>query len=316
MAKRLTDLNRKQAEWLLAAVIVARATAYMFSQIILQSMGLFNLLAVRFLFAFAILVVLFRGRLRAMDRRTLLCGAALGGAFFLVMTAEMGALLFTTTSTVSFLENTAIIIVPLMTAALAKRLPKGSAVASAAVALAGVGLLTLQNGLAGFSAGHLIALAAAFLYAATIILTDRFSHTADAMVLGVLQIGVMGALSLIASFLLESPRMPAGLTEWAPMVVLIVVCTIFGFTLQPVAQSKTSAEKAGVFCALNPAASAVLGTVFLHEYLGVSGLAGAALILLSIFIPQLWEKRLQKRLRKRSRKKEAGPHSRISAFPG
>ena len=113
--------------------------------------------------------------------------------------------------------------------------------------------------------------------------------------LGVLQIGVMGVLSLAASFLFESPRMPAGLTEWAPLAVLIIVCTIFGFTLQPVAQSKTSAEKAGVFCALNPAASAVLGTVFLHEHLGVSGFAGAVLILLSIFLPQLWEKRFHKK---------------------
>ena len=295
MAAKLGQLNRKQAEWLLAAVIVARATAYMFSQIILQSMGLFNLLAVRFLIAFAILAVLFRGRLKVMDRRTLLYGAALGGAFFLVMTAEMGALLFTTTSTVSFLENTAIILVPLMTAMLGRRLPDGAAVVSAAVALAGVGLLTLQNGLSGFSAGHLIAMTAAFLYAATIILTDRVSRRADALVLGVLQIGVMGVLSLIASFILESPRLPAGPAEWGPMVVLVIVCTIFGFTLQPVAQSKTSAEKAGVFCALNPAASAVLGVVFLHEHLGFGGAAGAALILLSIFIPQLWERRQQKK---------------------
>lgn len=295
MAKRLTDINRKQAELLLAAVIVARATAYMFSQILLQTMGMFNLMAVRFLIAFAVLAVLFRGRLKAMDRRTFLCGAVLGVSFFVVMIAEMGALLLTTTSTVAFLENTAILIVPLMTAALGRRLPQGSAVASALVALAGVGLLTLQNGIAGFSWGHLIALTAAFLYAATIILTDRFSHRADGLTLGILQIGVMGVLSLIASFILESPRMPAGLHEWAPMIVLIVVCSIFGFTLQPVAQSKTSAEKAGVFCALNPAASAILGVVFLHEHLGFAGVCGAALILLSIFIPQLWEKCRQKK---------------------
>ncbi len=66
--------------------------------------------------------------------------------------------------------------------------------------------------------------------------------------------------------------------------------------------------------------SALLDMLFLHEHLGFGGFAGAVLILLSIFIPQLWERRLEKRLHigwhKRPHKKEAGSHSRISAFPG
>ena len=42
------NLSRSRAELLLAGVIIARATSYMFSKLILKGMGVFNLLGVRF----------------------------------------------------------------------------------------------------------------------------------------------------------------------------------------------------------------------------------------------------------------------------
>ena len=53
------------------------------------------------------------------------------------------------------------------------------------------------------------------------------------------------------------------------------------------AQRYTSAETAGLFCALNPLVAAILGAAVLHEQLGVTGFAGIALILLSILVPHL-----------------------------
>ena len=71
-------MSRRVSEMLLASVIAARATSYLFSKLILQGMGIFNLMAVRFLLAFALLAVPFFPRLRRMDRRTLLGGAIMG----------------------------------------------------------------------------------------------------------------------------------------------------------------------------------------------------------------------------------------------
>ena len=59
------------AELLLAGVIVARATSYLFSKLILEGMGLYNLLALRFSLAFLLLAALFFRRLRGIDRKTL-----------------------------------------------------------------------------------------------------------------------------------------------------------------------------------------------------------------------------------------------------
>ena len=68
------------------------------------------------------------------------------------------------------------------------------------------------------------------------------------------------------------------------VLALAVVCSGFGFTLQPVAQEGTTAERAGMFCALNPLVASVLGVVFLHEHIGIQGIVGAALILAGILL--------------------------------
>ena len=284
-------MTRKQAETLLAAVILARSTSYLFTKIGLQSIGTFNLLALRSLFAFVLLSLMFRKRLRGIGIKTVLRGAALGAAFFLVMTAELNGLKSTDTSTVSFLENTAIIFVPLFEALLMRKLPKGISILSALAAILGVGFLTLKNGTISFTTGEIYCVAAAMLYAASIILTDRLSHKDDGFIIGLLQVGFMGLFALIASFVWETPRFPQGGTEWGVILVLAIVCSGFGFTFQPVAQSKTTAERAGLFCALNPAFASLMGVVFLSEPVTAQGLIGSALILFSLLIPHLFGKK-------------------------
>ena len=138
-------MSKKAAEWLLAGVIFARSTSLLFAKVGLESMRPLNLLAVRFCLAFAVLCVIFWKKLRHVTKTDLLHGMILGGAFFAVMTCEVFGLTMTTASTVSFLTNTAIVIVPLFEAVLHRTAPNRRALLCAAVTLAGVGFLTLKK---------------------------------------------------------------------------------------------------------------------------------------------------------------------------
>lgn len=109
--------------------------------------------------------------------------------------------------------------------------------------------------------------------------------------MGIVQVGTIGTLALIASFLAESPHLPQGTYQWLYLSVLVVVCTGFGFTLQPRAQSHVSAERAGLFCAISPAIAALLGTLVLGERLGLLGVLGLMMILLVILLPYVTDKR-------------------------
>ena len=288
-------MNRKQAELLLAAVIIARSTAYLFSKLVMNELAPLNLMAVRFLLAFVFLFVLFFRRVINIDKTSFINGVILGTVFFAVMCAELFGLKFTDSSTTSFLENTAIVFVPLFEACICKRLPRPLSMLSAAAALAGVALLTLKAGAFSLTFGELLCILAAVLYAIAIIATDRLSKNGDPLLIGIVQVGVMGVLGLAGSLIFETPHLPSGGSQWLMIAVLAIVCTGFGFTLQPVAQSKTTAEAAGLMCALNPLVAGCLGVVFLNEPVSPAQIAGCILILAAISLPytRLFQKDLQ-----------------------
>lgn len=274
-------MTQRKAEMLLASLILARSASFLFTKIGMESIAIFNLLGIRFTLAFLLLAALFWRRLIHCRARTVFRGMLLGGAFFSIMTAELMGLRTTSTSTTAFLENTAVVFVPLFEAALQRRFPDQRIVINVGVASLGIALLTLQSSLS-LTQGEAFCILAAVLYALSIILTDRLSKRDDALMLGILEVGFMGLFGILAAFIFETPRLPSGGIEWGLILALAVVCTGFGFTLQPVAQNYTSSERAGLYCALNPVFAALLGSIFLHEQLGFRGVVGSILVLSAV----------------------------------
>lgn len=272
-------MSARNATILLAAIGVVRGSSFLFSKLLLEALEPFTLLAWRFLLAFVILGPLFNKQLRAMDKRTLLHGIVLGLLFAGVMGLEMWALLFTASSTVSFLEHTAIVLVPIFEALVFRTLPTRKAMLCTLVVMIGVGLLTLHGGFSSFSIGEALGLCGATIYAIAIIATARFARTDDTICLGVLQIGVLGLLSLGAALAFEQPSVPADGTQWLFLAIQVLLCTVFGFTFQPVAQRYLSAQTAGMLCATNPLTAAVLGILVLGEPHTLPVFVGMALII-------------------------------------
>ena len=272
-------VTTRNASILFAAVIGVRATAFLFSKLLLVDMGPFMLMGVRFLLAFALLAVVFLKNLRSMSRQTLARGLLLGALYFVVMGFELVSLTMAASSTVAFLENTAIVFVPLFEAALARRAPTFKALACTVVVMVGVGLLTLGDGFGTFGLGELLALLAGIFYAVTIIATARVSKEGEATALGVLQVGFIGLFGLVAGLAFETPVLPQTNLAWVYLAILVVLCTCFGFAFQPIAQKGISAQRAALLLAVSPLIAAVLGIIVLSEPFGLGTFAGMALIL-------------------------------------
>ena len=200
------------------------------------------------------------------------------------MTADMHALRISPASTVPFRENTAIILVPLVQAALLRRRPGRQELLPAGLALLGVACLTLRGGVAGVGRGELLAMTAALFYTAVILLTGLLSRRGDPLVMGVDQVGTIALLATGASLLFETPRLPQTGREWGSILALALVCSCFGFTFQPIAQRRMPAQRAAQFCAIGPLSASTLSAVFYHERFGPVGLAGAGLILAAILL--------------------------------
>ncbi|MBO4288687.1 MAG: DMT family transporter [Lachnospiraceae bacterium] len=286
MEQRESANNANPYEFLLAGVISLRATSFVFSKLLLQSLGTFNLLAIRFLLAFFLLALLFHKRMAKITKKEAFSGLLIGTLFFLVMSCEMTALKQAETSLVSLLENCSIILVPVLEAVLLRRLMGKTELLSALIAMAGVFCLAASKG--SLSGGVTFGLLAAFFYACAILVTGKLAKDApDPLAIGIIQVGTMGTLSLIAALGKGGFSLPQGGRQWLFLAILAVICTGFGFTLQPVAQSKVSVKRAGLFCAINPAVASLIGIVFLHERMTLLSVLGLILILFSIALPHL-----------------------------
>ena len=117
MNKTDKSLPIRSAILLMAAVAVARGMSFIFSkQLLAGGMEPFNLLGVRSLIAFAVLMAFFGRRVIASvgcNHHNLTAGMLLGFVYFLIMTLELNGLRYTTAATASFIENSAVVLVPL-----------------------------------------------------------------------------------------------------------------------------------------------------------------------------------------------------------
>lgn len=256
----------------------------MFTKKLLMDMETFNILAFRFIVAFILLFLIFFKKMIRIDKKTLVGGIVIGLAFFATMAGETLALNTLDSSTTSFVEHTAIVLVPIFESILTKKLPQPLIIICDIITIIGVGFLTISSGGFRLEPGEIIALLTAIAYAWGIIFTTRFSQNGKTIELGVIQIGVMGILSLITTFLFETPRLPSEPNQWLYFGYLIIVCTGFGFTLQPLAQSRISSELASLLCAVNPMGAAICGAVFLHETFSLPEIIGCILIMTGIVI--------------------------------
>lgn len=296
-------MSRQHAELLVFTALLLRASSFLFNKLGISEIAPLTLLSLRFMLAFLPMVLIFHKRMRRLNRRTLFHGMLLGGICFTMMFLELVGLKTISSSSSCFLESTAIVLIPLFAVFTTKKRPNMSALFCALMAMAGIGLLTLKDGALTLGIGEWLTLLAAIFLALIILLTDRFAKEDDTVLLGILQNGFTGLFALPLAFLFEEPQLPATPQLWSVVVVLVIFCTILGFTLQPVAQRYTTADRVGLLCAIPPMVIMLLDALFMGTTITMSGILGAILIIGSILLSKYLEKKpltLQKKIHQKN----------------
>ncbi len=277
-------LDKKGAMILMASIMVARGSSFIFSKWLMDGLEPMNVLAVRFTLAFVILAVIFHKKLLVLDKKTLFKGMLLGLGYTINMVVEMYSLRLIDAGTCSFIENSAIVIVPLYMAVLTRTFPQKKTIYCALVAFVGVGFLTISSGVSALNEGSLLAILSALIFGVCVVITDYVSREGDPVTMGVLQIGFMGLFSTILTFVMETPRLPINGIEWSMILMLALICSCFGFTFQPLAQKYLSAETAGVFTAINPLSTCLLGIMLGQEDADIFKLLGGILVVMAVLL--------------------------------
>lgn len=275
-------MTRFQAEVLLAGCLGLRGSSLLFSKTAMETISPMTLIGCRFLIAFVFMAVIFRNKLKNMNKREVMHSISIGVLLFFMMVFELEGLKTTPSSTTAFIENGAVVIVPFLSALIGHTGLKKNDLLSAFIVMCGIGFLTLKKEGFVLTTGELLVLGCAFCFALSIVLTDRFTQKDDPYVVGVIELLVVGLCGMISAFIFEPHAVPSGAREWGSILYLALVCSGVGFTLQPLAQKYTTAERTSLLGAFNPLTASVLGIIFLGERMNFANIIGAVLVLLGI----------------------------------
>ncbi|KWW21996.1 hypothetical protein AS888_05840 [Peribacillus simplex] len=276
-------MTQKQANLLLVTVSMGWGTSYVFMKLCADTISPFTTVALRFGIAFIVMVAIFSKKLIHTNIAMLTYSAIVGALLCGIFITLMYGMKTTTASTAGFLTSSTVILVPILRTFLIRKLPHKNIIYGVIIVSVGLALLIIKDDLT-FSMGSLYCLVAALLYAIYIILINSFVRQVDALLLGICQLGFACFYAIIGNFIFETPALPNEVMDWLAILGLALICTAYGFVMQPIAQKYTSPESTGFLFSLEPIFSAIFAFVFLYENMGIQGYLGALLILAGVFL--------------------------------
>lgn len=195
-------------------------------------------------------------------------------------------LLYTSASNSGFITGLFIIFIPVFMYLFRRERPTWLQGASAALALAGMWLLT--GGVSGFNLGDALTLVAAAAYSVHLIVTDKYVKAeADTVLLAFHQFWMVSALSFGIALLRGSSLAVASANGWGVILFLAVFPTLTAFFIQMLAQRHSEPFKVGIIFTLEPVFAAVFAWTWGGEEFVPVKAAGGLLIVSGMIIGEL-----------------------------
>lgn len=281
-------MNRWKAELALAFVCLLWGSTFVLVKNALSDISTVLFLAVRFSIASLLLAGVFAVRGGSFRHAGgVSAGLLTGGLLYMGYLLQTMGLHTTTAATSGFITGLYIPIVPLLSAAVLRRLPHPSEWAGIVLASVGMGLMTLRT--AGFPVGwgELLTLGCAICFAGHILVLGHFSKQMSTDWLSLQQVAV-SALIALGTFWWVEPVM----VRWSPTVLMSlgvtsVLATALAFWVQTWAQARTTPTRAAIVFSLEPVFAWLTSWLVEGEVLTTRAMAGAACILAGILFVEL-----------------------------
>ena len=214
----------------------------------------------------------------------IICGTAL---FFASAVQQVG-MVYTTASKAGFISSMYIIIVPVISVLIGRRIPKSIWFG---VFLGGIGFYLLCGGKSalGVGFGDAVIMISAVLYAGHILVIDYYAPKVDSVRLSCVQFFAAGVISLVFMFMFENPKWSAILECKWPLLFAGVVSSGIAYTLQIIGQKKTNPAIASLILSFESVFAVLTGYLILNETLTGREILGCILMFLAIIAAQFRE---------------------------
>lgn len=252
------------------------------------------MMAIRFSLGFLVMALVFHKKLIKISKKDLKAGLIIGAFLFLAYATQTIGLKYTTAGKQAFLTGTNVVIVPFLVWFLSKKHPGWHSLVGAFLTFIGIGLLTLQGGLA-INTGDALTLVCAVFFAAHITSVGYFSGDCDPIAISVVQAGVASIIFVIGALLFEPiPKHINGNVEFA-ITYLVLFSTIGALLIQNIAQKYTPSTHAAIVLSMESVIGTILAVLILKDVFTLSMVIGCGFIFAAIIITETKLSFLKKR---------------------
>ena len=269
---------------LLLVAVVWGATFVMVKDAVTLA-GPLTFVGLRFALAAAVLLPLAATRIGP-SPLPLLGGLVAGVFLFAGYALQTAGLQFTSASKAGFITGLAVVIVPVLTTLIDRRLPPAATALGVLLATAGLALLSLADALS-VQAGDLLVLGCAVAFALHILVVGHAAPGSDVVGLTFAQIMAAALLTVPSAFLFERPAGAQLLAVLPAALFTGVFATVVAFYLQTRAQRFTTPTHTALIFTMEPVFAGLFGFLLAGERLGPRALVGCALILAGMLVAQL-----------------------------
>lgn len=230
--------------------------------------------------------LVFHKQLRHFERSTLRAGLLLGLVTALAFILEICGLTVVPASKASFLTATYIVILPILYCLYYRIRPNFATLLAAALALAGVSILSAASGLGHLSGGDLLLLGAALMYALNSMVVSAAGPECPRIQLSFLQFAVTAVLSgVLTLFQGRCGSYPP--PALAAIAFQILFPTVICYIIKNFAMQFVDPVKSTLVLSTESAFCALLSALLLRERISLRTFAGIVLVAVSIVIETL-----------------------------
>ncbi|TDX43685.1 DMT family transporter [Orenia marismortui] len=295
--------RRLKADLALLFVVVIWGSTFAIMKGVFEVITPFYFLTLRFTFATLVLSFVFLNRIKKLNLDTLKKGVWTGIFLFGGYALQVTALKLTEASKVGFITGLTVVLVPVLSALVFKKIPELMTVFGVGLATIGLVLMTF-NGEVLFKLGDLLVLISTISLAIHILLVDRYVKDQDPILFAIIQIGTVALLSAIISVVEGSYVLVSDMSIWVSVIFMGVFATALAFIIQNKAQQFTTPTRTAIIFIMEPVFGALFAYLYLGEIISARGYWGGLLIVLGMLFSELNFANLKRSLANKINKKE------------
>ncbi len=270
----------------LIAVTVIWGGGFVASDIALESLRPFQIMAIRFLLASVLMGAASIRELKGIDFKEIRAGILMGCALFVGFAFQIVGLQYTTPSKNAFLTALNVVMVPFIAFLILKKKISMKSIAGAVMAIFGVGLLSLDQDLS-LGIGDALTLVCAVGFAFQIFFTSEFVKKYRAVVLNFVQMLTAVLLSIVSLFLFGETEFHVTTQGWLSVLYLGVISTALCYLLQTASQKYVDETKAAIILSMESVFGTIFSILILHEQVTVRMICGCVIILAAVIVSNL-----------------------------